>query len=124
MHSTLMAVAPVASGIIAAFAILVVIEYFMTRQVFGEFLKEKQLDMFFEKNYIFYQTGPLGATRDLIYSVPEKNLPFMSTHPFPNFWSRWYIYDYGVVPRWSKWNNRLDALLEELAPKIVPLSEL
>lgn len=89
--------------------------------VVGGFIKEKELDAYFSKYLPYSKLNPYSNT--LLTDMPKYTA--RSQSPL----SKWYIQDYGSIPRWSKWSKRLDARRKSLLqfqppePK-APLSKL
>lgn len=80
--------------------------------VIGGWVDEESLDTYFSKNWEHYEElNPYN--RAIISGSYPTNVPFISTCPF-TLSSKWYIQDRGLIPRWSKWHERVNKLHDEL----------
>ena len=98
------------------FVIIFFIPEVTTLQVYGTWIKEKHLNIFFNKHLQEYKDE----------SVSEKMFHGEISKPYiaktAASWSvRWYVSDYGTIPRWSKWSKRLDAIHKEKYQKPIKL---
>lgn len=94
-------------ALVSPLLIVWVIVEISTRIVYGRFLDEGELDVYFGK---YLASTYLNKFNDKILSGPPK---YVSRH-YLSVFGRWHVSDHGVVPYWSKWNRRLDARRSEL----------
>lgn len=95
------------------------------RIVYGALITETNLDAFFEKNLKEYShLNPLSET--ILSTDWRLSLPFISHTSgwFPVFTSKYYINDFGTIPRWSKWTKVLDGRYADLNANKPPKQSL
>jgi hypothetical protein len=84
--------------------------------VYGWYLKEEELDAYLGKYLEGAHLNPFSNR--MITGMPN----YVAKRWGPL--STWYVEDYGLVPRWSKWTKRLDAKRAELRVPPTKLSDL
>jgi hypothetical protein len=91
--------------------------------VLGRFLSDKEMTPFFEKHMHEYIRNGMSEDGHMFYGLTAK--PYIAAM-WGRVSSKWYINDYGQIPRWSKWHKTLNELQKELKPKKMPkkLSDL
>lgn len=77
--------------------------------IFGRLLSQKTLNRFFDKHFDNYKNGHKSS--HILHGDFMNDLPFAARSQ--SILSKWYLNDYGTIPRWSPWSKRLDALLPE-----------
>jgi hypothetical protein len=73
-------------------------------RVFGPLKSERELDEFFEPRIDNFSVSPFNSS--IMYVAKGRDMKFVAKTS--SLLSRWYIHDVGTIPRWSKWNKRLD----------------
>lgn len=72
------------------------------RLVLGGWIGEEDLDAYLGKYYDRLELNEFSQNGDLFSGAPK----FIAKSWSPT--SKWYIKDYGIIPRWSKWSGKLD----------------
>lgn len=99
------------------------ISEFSIRMVYGGWINEGALDTYLSKYYDHLELNSLGSHILRPSFSLGVDLPFLSTVGL-SVTSKWYINDFGTIPRWSKWSAKLDAKAAELQVKEKQLSDL
>jgi len=94
--------------ILAIPIILIVAFEFSSRVTFGRIISEHDLNTFLAKHLNGYTLNEQSNT--LLY---HSNLPFISKS-CPCVSYKWYIENYGRIPRWSKWSRKIDEHFESV----------
>jgi len=76
--------------------------------IYGKPISEKTLDIFFRMSLLKYKLNKFNTS--MFYGF---NLPYISSISFCIF-AKWYVDDYGTIPRWSKWHKIINERHAEL----------
>ena len=71
------------------------------RNAFGKFLSDEEILPFLEKHLKEYQVND-SSWRDGNKMLWNIDLPYIARTPLISFFARWYIQDYGRIPKSSK----------------------
>lgn len=71
--------------------------------VLGGHIKEADLDEYLGKYYKHLELNEFNKD-GYLFSGSPKFIAYIGFAPT----SKWYIKDYGTIPRWSKWSAKLD----------------
>jgi len=80
---------------------ILVISEPVSRNTYGKFLSDKEVLPFLEKHLKEYQVND-SSWRDGNKMLWNIDLPYIARTPLISFFARWYINDYGRIPKWSK----------------------
>lgn len=102
-------------GVLVFLAFIVEATHFM---VFGWFIPEEELGVYLEKYLPNAQLNEFSKDGTLFSGFPRYVARTRT------FITKWYISDYGTIPRWSKWSKKLDDRRKELLPVVPPKKKL
>lgn len=80
-----------------------------TYTVYGRFLKDEEIDAYLTKYLPQATLNEYDPDQELFADMPR----YLSMHRF-TLLSKWHIQDTGVIPRWSKWSDKIDQRRAEL----------
>lgn len=77
----------------------------------GKFISDEKLESFLGKYLQDYELNECSKQPDMLWNV---RLPYITK--IGSVFSKWKIYDSGMVPRWSKWSKEIDKKVTQELP--------
>jgi hypothetical protein len=112
------AITALAAFVIVIFVIFPIISTISEKQVYGDYIDESDLDTFFGKYLSSFQLNDSSRDYNLLYTPYTEshaiNIPFVAKTKN----GKWYINDYGLIRKSSKWTKALNERRAELVEKL------
>ena len=111
------AIIALATFCVVIFVVSPIIRTMSEKEVYGAYIDESELDVFFGKYLSSLILNDTSRDRNLLHlpmEISNMNLPFVAK----TRGGKWYINDYGLIRKSSKWSQALDEKRAELIEKL------